>query len=214
MLLPPGPPATADDLLRAQPLRGTAANMIASVDGRTVVDGGSTALGGEGDKAMFGALRRAADAVLAGTGTLAAERYRPMRSGAALLIITRSGNVPWDIPLFASYQQRVGIAGPVAEVPEHVRARVEIVTPTEPREALAALREALGVETVLCEGGATMNRALLDAGALDELFVTIDPSLRGGEPTPLLAGDPLTAGLELVWALRSGSELLLRYAIE
>ena len=157
---------------------------------------GSTALGGEGDKVMFGALRRAVDAVLAGTGTLNAERYRPMRSGAALLIITRSGNVPWDIPLFDSYEQRVGIAGPVTEVPTHVRARVEIVEPTEPAEALAALREACGVETVLCEGGATLNRALLDAGVLHELFVTVDASLRGGEQRTLLEGDPLTAGLE------------------
>jgi riboflavin biosynthesis pyrimidine reductase len=74
VLHPPGAPATADDLLRAMPLRSTVGNMVASVDGRTVVDGGSTALGGEGDKAMFGALRRAADAVLAGTGTLNAER--------------------------------------------------------------------------------------------------------------------------------------------
>lgn len=196
------------------PLRPTVANMVTSVDGRTVVDGGSTALGGEADQSMFGALRRASDAVLAGTGTLNAERYRPMRSGAALLIITRSGDVPWDIPLFESAEQRVGIAGPVARVPAHVRARVEVVEPTEPRAALAALRAALEVETVLCEGGATLNRALLDAGVLEELFVTVDPSLRGGDPRTLLEGGPLTAGLELVWVLRSGSELLLRYHVK
>lgn len=212
MLHPPGPPASADELLRRLPLSATVVNMVASVDGRTVVDGGSTALGGVGDKAMFGALRRAADAVLAGIGTLRAERYRPIRTGAPLLIITRSGNVPWDIPLFASSEQRVGIAGPVVDVPAHVCARVEVVEPTEPAAALAALREALGVQTVLCEGGATLNRALLDAGVIDELFLTIDPTLRGGDSLGVLIGEQATADLELVWVLRSGSELLLRYA--
>lgn len=185
--------------------------MVASVDGRIAVDGGSSALGGEGDHALFNALRRSVDAVLAGTGTIRAEDYGPLAGGAALLMLTRSGDVPWDARAFAAPEQRVGIAGPVT-VPAHVRARVTTVPDGEPRAALAALRRALGVGTVLCEGGPTLNRALLDAGVLDELFVTVDPSLRGGDAPTLLAGDPLHAPLRLVWVLRHGDELFLRYA--
>ncbi len=161
---------------------------------------------------MFNALRGSVDAVLAGTGTLRAERYGRIAGGAALLVITRSGDVPWDAPLFAEPEQRVGIAGPV-EVPAGVRAQVSTVAATEPAAAVAALREALGVGSVLCEGGPQLNRALLDAGVIDEFFVTIDPSLRGGDEPTLLAGPPLQAPLELTWVLRSGHELLLRYAV-
>ena len=187
--------------------------MVTSLDGRIAVDGGSSALGGDGDHAMFHALRRSADAVLAGTGTMRAERYGPIAGGGAMLLITRSGDVPWEAPLFDEPSQRVGIAGPV-EVPSRVRAQVTVVEPVEPRAALAALREALGVDTVLCEGGPTLNRALLDAGAFDELFLTLDPTLRGGDAPAIVAGGALHARAELVWVLRAGDELLLRYAFE
>ena len=212
-LHPPGAPASAEDLLRARPPRGVAVNMVASLDGRVTVDGGSSALGGDGDHAMFHALRRSVDAVLAGSGTLRAERYGPIAGAGAMLVITRSGDVPWDAPLFAEPGQRVGIAGP-ADVPAHVRAHVTVVEPSEPAAALAALRAALGIETVLCEGGPTLNRALLDAGLLDELFLTLDPSLRGGDGPALIAGDALHAAARLEWVLRHGDELLLRYAFE
>ena len=56
-LLPPGPPVEALDALAAQrpweraredrPL--VLCNMVASLDGRVTVDGGSSGLGGEGD---------------------------------------------------------------------------------------------------------------------------------------------------------------------
>jgi hypothetical protein len=61
---------------RAQAQRPfTAANFISSVDGRATFRGRSGGLGDDGDKAVFRALRRTVDAVLVGTGTLAAERY-------------------------------------------------------------------------------------------------------------------------------------------
>ena len=187
--------------------------MVTSLDGRIAVDGGSSALGGDGDHAMFHALRRSVDAVLAGTGTMRAERYGPIAGGGAMLLITRSGDVPWEAPLFDEPSQRVGIAGPV-EVPSRVRAQVTVVEPVEPRAALAALRDALGVDTILCEGGPTLNRALLDAGAFDELFLTLDPTLRCGDAPAIVAGGALHARAELVWVLRAGDELLLRYAFE
>lgn len=214
VLHPPGKPASAEELLARWPIRGVAVNMVASLDGRVTVGGASSELGGDGDRALFLALRRSVDAVLAGAGTVRAERYGPVAGGeAAMLFISRSGDIPWEAPLFDEPRQRVGIAGPV-DVPARVRAQVRVVEPVEPAAALAALRAMLGVETVLCEGGPTLNRALLDAGALDELFVTVDPTLRGGDGPTLLAGGPAAARGRLVWALRAGDELLLRYAFD
>ncbi len=242
VLYPPGEPASAEALCAAmRPWEHAPAgrplvlcNMVATLDGRIAVDGGSTGLGGPGDKAMFHALRTVADAVLAGTGTLRAERYgrlvraperRARRSALGLeedpiaLLITRSGDLPWTAPLFDAPEQRVGIAAPAGRVrvPSHVRARVEVVE-LEDASAGAALRglgETLGLRTVLCEGGPTLNRSLVEDGVLDELFLTLDPQLIGGDAAlRLLAGAPLAAPapMRLRWLLRHEDEVLLRYA--
>ncbi len=243
VLWPAAEPATAEALCAAmapwerapdgRPL--LLCNMVASLDGRVEVEGGSTGLGGPGDKAMFHALRGIADGVLAGSGTLRAERYgrlvqRPERRAEraalgleedpAALVITRSGDVPWTAPMFDAPEQRVGIAAPPGRVavPAHVRARVEIVELEDPGPgpALRALGAALGLRTVLCEGGPTLNRSLLEAGVLDELFLTLDPQLVGGDAAlRLVAGPPLHArgALRLRWVLRHENEVLLRYAL-
>lgn len=242
VLWPAEDPATAEALCAAmapwerapagRPL--VLCNMVASLDGRVAVDGGSTALGGPGDQAMFHALRGVADGVLAGTGTLRAERYgrlvrRPERRAEraalglaedpAALVITRSGDVPWTAPMFEAPEQRIGIAAPRGRVsvPAHVRAQVEVVEVDDPgpRAALRALGEALELRCVLCEGGPTLNRSLLADDVLDELFLTLDPHLVGGETAlRMLAGAPLDApaGLRLRWVLRHEDEVLLRYA--
>ena len=51
-------------------------NMIASADGGTAMAGVSGGLGNRDDHAVFAALRRAADGVLVGLGTVVAEAYR------------------------------------------------------------------------------------------------------------------------------------------
>lgn len=242
VLWPAGEPATAEALCAAmmpwerapagRPL--VLCNMVASLDGRVALDGGSTGLGGPGDKAMFHALRGIADGVLAGTGTLRAERYgrlvrRPERRAEraalglaedpAALVITRSGDVPWAAPMFDAPEQRVGIAAPRGRVaiPADVRAHVELVELDDPAPAAAlrALGAALGLRTVLCEGGPTLNRSLIEDGVLDELFLTLDPQLVGGDAAlRVLAGAPLDApaGLQLRWVLRHEDEVLLRYS--
>lgn len=128
-----------------------------------------------------------------------------------MLVISRSGDVPWDAPLFDCPEQPVIIAGPAA-VPARVRAQVEVVDVDDPAEAFAAFRER-GVGRILCEGGPGLNRGLIAAGLIDELFLTLDPSLSGGDGLRLIKGDvfdpPVRA--ELRHVLRSDGELFLRY---
>jgi riboflavin-specific deaminase-like protein len=243
-LHPPGAPAEALDLLTAErPWAHAPAgrprvlvNMVATLDGRIALGGGSTGLGGEGDRAMFHALRTVVDAVLVGTGTLRAERYgrlvrAPERRAARgrlglaedplAVVLTRSGDVPWDAPLFDAPEQRVAVVTRrgAAAVPAHVRAPVELVELEDPgpAAALRALHASHGVRAVLCEGGPTLNRALLADDVLDELFLTLSPLLAGGEGDVLrvLAGAelPEPARLSLRWVLRDGDELLLRYTV-
>ncbi len=78
--------------------------------------------------------------------------------------------------------------------------------------ALRELRER-GVETVLCEGGAMLNGALLAEGLVDELFLVIASKLAGGAGPGVVGGPQLepTVGMELVSALEAGGDLFLRY---
>ena len=102
--------------------------------------------------------------------------------------------------------------------PPEVAAPLELVRLADPTPA-AALRDlrARGVRALLCEGGPTLNRALLAAGLVDELFLTLAPLLagnarraadrRGRRPRR----DP--AELALEWVLRHDDELYLRYRV-
>jgi riboflavin biosynthesis pyrimidine reductase len=207
--------------------------MIVSVDGRAAVDGRSAALGDDADLAMLLELRTLADAVLIGSGTLQAEGYdrlvrapdrRERRTAAGLaadplaVVISRRLDLPWEAGLFAAPEQPVLLyACGDAPEPPRVAAPVEVVRLDDPAPAtvLADLR-ARGVRTLLCEGGPTLNRLLLDAGAVDELFLTVAPLVAGGEDEPaIVAGAPLEvpARLALRWVLRHADELFLRYAL-
>jgi riboflavin biosynthesis pyrimidine reductase len=228
VLFPPGDPASAEALLDVPEGRRLLVNFVVALDGQATRDGGSSALGGEGDHAMFHALREVVDGVLAGTGTLRAERYgrlvrkperraqraeRGLDPDPVMLIITRSGRVPWSAPLFDEPEQRVLIAGP-AEPPDGLAAQIEVIDVVEPRDALDAFAER-GVGRVLCEGGPALTHSLLSNGLVDELFLTLDPSLAGGAGLGLLHGVELAdpARAQLRWVLRHGDELLLRYEL-
>jgi riboflavin biosynthesis pyrimidine reductase len=207
--------------------------MVASVDGRTTLGGTSSALGDDADLEMLLELRTLADAVLIGTGTLRAEGYdrlvraperraRRQAAGAAedplAVLITRSGDVPWEAGLFAAAEQPVLVyAAARVAVPDSVAARVEValLDPLTPAAVFADLR-ARGVRALLCEIGPTLCRRLIATGLVDELFLTVAPLLTADGAAPgILAGDPLDppAGLALQWVLRHGDELFLRYAV-
>jgi riboflavin biosynthesis pyrimidine reductase len=186
------------------------ANFVASVDGRVTLGGRSVALGDAGDREMFHFLRTQADAVLAGTGTLAAEPYnrlagRPERRAARvarglaadplLATITRTGNVP-----------------PVALADDPDSSFVALTG--TPRAALRRLREEHGVRSVLCEGGPTLFGALVADGLVDELFLTVSPVLAAGDGPRLLEGE-LAGGPSLtpLGVLVRESFLFIRYRL-
>lgn len=242
-LLPPGDPATALAIAAAmRPWAGVAGdrprvlvNMVATADGRIAIGGRSGPIGGPADHAMFHALRTVVDAVLVGTGTLRAERYgrlvrsperRAERARLGLaedplaILVTSSGDLPWTAPMFSAPEQAVSIVAPPGRVrvPVDVRAAVDVIELPDPSPgvALRAVRHRHGVRAVLCEGGPTLNGALLADGAMDELFLTIGPVLAGGsEALRAVHGAEVAppAPLELVWVLRHEGELLLRYRV-
>jgi riboflavin biosynthesis pyrimidine reductase len=208
-------------------------NMVSSVDGRAAIDGRSHALGSDVDTLLLTELRTLADAVLIGVGTLRAEGYgrlvgneervaRRVAAGRpetpAAVLISRSLDLPWDAGLFAAADQPVLVyTGADAEAPA-VAAPLEVVRLADPSPAaVAADLRGRGIRALLCEGGPTLNRALLAARVVDELFVTLSPLLAGNNGAPrIVEGEdlPHPAALTLRWALHHEGELYLRYAID
>jgi riboflavin-specific deaminase-like protein len=213
----------------------TVVNFVSSVDGRATVQGRSGPLGDDGDRVMFHGLREQVDAVLVGTGTLRTERYgrilgkperRERRKAKGLppepiaCIITRSGDLPDDIPLFAEPEARVLVfAQHPIDLPS-VSASVRVIT-LDPGEmtlttALRHMRHDHGIRSLLCEGGPMLFSSLLNEGLVDELFLTLAPKLAGGgmEPAITMGTElPEPAELTLRWMLERNDSLYLRYAL-
>jgi len=213
-------------------------NFATTADGRAAVEGRSGPIGDDGDRELFRRLRTQVDALLVGTHTLRVERYgRTLRQpelrtaraalGLApeplLATVSRSGELPTEIPLFGEPDAHVVIfAPPDCPDPDPTcAARVELIR-LDPAEltltsALRHLRTEHDVRALLCEGGPTLMGALLGEGLVDELFLTLAPKLAGGGTAPTLATSgaalPDPAELELVWALERAGSLYLRYAL-
>jgi riboflavin biosynthesis pyrimidine reductase len=238
----PGPDEVQmDELLAGLALAGQApsdrpyviANFVSSVDGQATYHGQSGQLGDEGDLEMFRALRRDVDAVLVGTGTLRTEQYgrilklpesreRRRKRGLApeplAITLTRSGDVPLGIPLFAEPEAEVIIfSGREIDV-SGVAAAVEVVVRDSPGlgDALRHLRAEHGVRLLLCEGGPSLLAALVRERLLDELFLTLAPQLTGGGTGPALTTGPELPELrsmELAGVLERAGSLYLRYRV-
>jgi riboflavin biosynthesis pyrimidine reductase len=239
--VPPGPAVPPDEVYtrlglgdHAPPERPyVVANFVSTADGKATAEGRTAKLGGEGDRAVFRLLRTQVDAVLAGTGTLRAERYgAPVRNPRMLeiraaegreaqplvVVISRRGDVPFDIPLFADARSRVALyVPPEAEVPE-VEAEVIRHDLSADGDGLGAvvrsLRAEHGVRALLCEGGPILFDAMLAEGLVDELFLTLAPTLVGGGELGITSGPGLPGllPLRLIWVLEYESNLFVRYA--
>ncbi|HZE06317.1 MAG TPA: dihydrofolate reductase family protein [Solirubrobacteraceae bacterium] len=221
---------------RAHPDRPyTVVNFVASADGHAAFRGRSRWLSDEADRELFHGLRERVDAVMAGTGTLREERYgrmvrdperRRRRAKYGLtpdplaVVISRSGEVPTDIPLFSDPGSRVVVFTPTALETSGLGADVEVVG-LDPGELtlttmMRRLRSAYDVRSLLCEGGPTLFGALLQENLVDELFLSLAPKLTGGGTAPAITAGPELAELRtlsLLWALELDGALYLRYAL-
>jgi riboflavin-specific deaminase-like protein len=213
----------------------TIVNFVASADGHAAYRGRSRWLSDDADRELFHGLRERVDAVMAGTGTLRAERYgrmvrdperRARRAASGMhpeplsVIFTRSGDVPTSIPLFSDPGSRVVVFTPTAVDTSGLAAEVDVVRVDAGELTLTTmmrrLRSAYDVRSLLCEGGPTLFGALLQENLVDELFLSLAPKLTGGGTAPAITAGPELAELRtmsLVWAFELDGALYLRYAL-
>ncbi len=222
------------DVPKANGRSGVRLNMIASVDGATSVDGVSGALGGGADHRVFFALRSVADVVLVAAGTMRAEDYGPAELPPetqearrhkgqtpvpAIAVVSRTCNLEWQAPFFTAATVRPLVVT-VASAPANHRARAAEVADVliagerdvDLGRALGAIGER-GARSVLAEGGPSLNAQLAGAGVLDELCLTLSPSVVGGDAKRIVSGPSLdpTSGLDLRSVCEDDGFLFLRY---
>lgn len=210
------------------------ANMVATADGRATLEGHTEGISSDIDRTLFHALRAEVDAVMVGTGTIAIEGYGPLARREAVrarrtesglpeqpLCVTasRSLALPVKAPLFRDPGSHVVVlTNSVREPPPcECRLTVERLPGEELDLALgmSRLRERYGVRALLLEGGPTVLAAMLEAGLVDELFLSLSPLLVGGGEPSVVEGTALPRPRrgKLVSVLESESFLYLRYAI-
>lgn len=218
-------------------------NMVSSVDGRTVIEETERGLGSKVDQRLMRELRTNADVVLNGASTLRASGSSPRLGDEALeelrvargrsrvpigAVVSASGELPLERPFFTAedfeavvYLSESAPAERRAAVEGTGRPVVSVPRGDEIPSMLRHMRRELGAEVVLVEGGPTLNGQLLEAGMLDELFVTVGPLLVGGsEPrtaieqlrAPSLEGVTRLVPLSVFLNPETG-ELYLRYAV-
>ncbi len=169
--------------------------MVSSIDGSTVVDGRSTGLSSDNDVAVLHGLRSIADVIIVGAGTVRGEGYGPPKtSGQRVGVVTASGSVDLDLPLFTSGAGFI-ITTTNAELgstPAGVDA-VDVIRSGVDGVDLAAAVTRLGEvhprpRFVQVEGGAHLNGAVLDAELFDEINLTTSPLCVGGSGPRLTTG--------------------------
>ncbi|MGE2836141.1 pyrimidine reductase family protein [Mycobacterium sp. SMC-4] len=174
----------------ATPPAGVRANMIFSADGAAAFAGRAGPLSEPLDQALLRELRGFSDVVLVGAGTARAERYGPVRLRDTtrrplppIAVVSRSGALPES--LFADPGQRHILVTTERAVAE------QGLTPDDRRDILVAGDDTVdvtvavaefrrrGLERILCEGGPTLLDAMAAADVIDELCVTLSPTMAG-----------------------------------
>lgn len=209
-------------------------NFITSLDGGSTVDGVSGGLGGPADKAVFDVLRRLADVVLVGAGTIRDEGYGAMRLDVEAAAWRDEHELPLH-PVFAIVSGSLDV-DPRSDVFTAAPVRPIVLTTTsadagrraaleplaevvscgdehvEPALAIQALADR-GLHQILCEGGPSLFGSFIASDAVDELCLTVSPRLVGGDSRRIATG-PGSEGprdLRLQHLLRSDELLLSRY---
>jgi 5-amino-6-(5-phosphoribosylamino)uracil reductase len=205
-------------------------NFISSADGGTALHGKSSGLGDEDDKTLFQAMRTVPDVIMVGSGTVEAEDYRPVTLDDERRERRLAAGLS-EVPLLAIVSGRLGF-DPEARVfsdPEH---RPMVITGPDAEPAKLALLgdsadvvfldevtparilERLGAAgIILCEGGPTLVGQLVAERTVDELNLTVAPTMISGRSARVAHGPPAEPPLDmrLDRAMFGDRSLFLRY---
>jgi riboflavin biosynthesis pyrimidine reductase len=185
-------------------------NFVESADGAATLHERSGALGGETDRELMQVLRAMADVIVVGAGTVRVEGYGGLRVDKQDRAWRREQGMP-DHPALAIVSRALAldpgdavfteaVAAPIVVTcadASNARRRVleevaEVVVCGDgisvDLRAMIAAFAARGWTQVLCEGGPHLFGALLHAGLVDEVCLTIAPRFAGGDAGRIVRG--------------------------
>jgi len=211
------------------------ANVISSLDGAaTGDDGRSASLNTGADRDVFGLLRALADVILVGAGTARIEGYQratvrapwlELRAGRpahpTVAVVSRSGDIP---PQLNQARENSGAVLLVTceragnEAVDLARGTLgddNVIVNGDASVDLVSALDALaarGLPRILCEGGPHLLRDLTASGRLDELCLTLAPTLVAGDHPRITAGASVTANLMPRLLIESQGTILGRWS--
>ncbi len=224
------------------PLPFVFVNMAMTADGKiATVDRAVASFSSRRDQEHLYELRATADAVMCGARTVnlnqislgaGGAKYRRLRRKRGLaeyplrVVVTGFGSLRPQAHLFTRRFSPIVVLTTERAGSRRLRALQAVADEVKVcgeeeidfRSALAWLREKWGVRRLLCEGGGELNGALLAAGLVDELHLTLCPVIFGGRDAPTIADGPGVARLadaaqfRLQLQRRTGNEMFLVFA--
>jgi riboflavin biosynthesis pyrimidine reductase len=213
-------------LYAAPARRWLRANFVATVDGAaTGSDHRTGSINTEADHVVFDLLRRTADVVVVGAGTIRAEGYGPLRAddptAPALVVVSHFGRLPPSVadgPVGSVFLVTREQADPQAlkESRDLIGEDFVLTAGTESVDVqqMRHLLEDKGFRQILCEGGPSLFGSLLAGGVVDELDLTWSPMLVGGQAPAIVAGPPLAVGLSPMLLIEEDGTLLGRWLVK
>jgi riboflavin biosynthesis pyrimidine reductase len=200
-----------------------------SADGKATLKGAAKGIGGESDHAVMQQLRIYADAIMSGVGTLLAEDIVPRVDATGVkarqsadkpeypraMTLTSRADLPFAKHFFdLEYRPVVFFDGDDrGDLDQHA----QVMTVAGDRaidEIMTKSKHELGVDLLLLEGGPRLNQAFLQAGVVDEFFITLAPKLIAKSGISIVEGDvELNLDLQLVSSQVVGDTVFLRYKL-
>lgn len=214
-----------------------ACNMVTSLDGKVTADGTQpSSLGSSFDLKTMGVIRSHFDAVLAGGNTIRLHPYylgvpvelEGSRQGRGLarqpltVLLTQSGNLDPFSSLFTKAPRPpiiITSATGAQNLTSSIQgqSKIEIMENPDPQSITTLLQTKYAVKRLLVEGGPSVNYQFMQAKLMDDLFLTLHPSLIGKRTDlSLSAGDHVLEkahDIQLISVNREGNELFLHYRI-
>jgi riboflavin biosynthesis pyrimidine reductase len=211
------------------------ANFVSTLDGAAAGDDGrSGSINTGADREVFALLRALSDVVLIGAGTARVEGYRRitvrapwlgLRRGRAahppIALFSRSADVPPGLSRAREDSGDVLLvtcesAGAEAiDVARNTLGHDQVIVTGDASVDLTSAVDSLtdrGLPRILCEGGPHLMGDLTASGRLDELCLTIAPTLVAGDHPRITAGAAVTANLLPRLLIESQGTLLGRWS--
>ncbi|NUL48411.1 pyrimidine reductase family protein [Cellulosimicrobium funkei] len=209
-------------------------NFVSSADGAATLDGHSRGLGTAADRRLFALLRRPADVILVGAGTLRVEGYagelvsaedrawredRGLPGHPGIAVVSGSLGLDPDGEFLRTAPVRplvLTTAGADAGRRRAIEEVADVVDCGERRAEPARISAELagrGHRLVHSEGGPALFGTFAAAGLADELCLSLSPLAAGPSGIRIMGGPglPEAAALDLVGLLEEDGALFLRY---